>query len=85
MVKVYSLFDRKLREYGALVIMNNDDACRRGLAQSFQNSKGQESTIDQYPEDFDCMCLGSFDPESGVINPETPRLVFNCAELRAKE
>lgn len=75
---IYSLFDRKLKEYGPLVVSNNDAAVRRAL---IDGVPGSGSTIAKYPEDFDLMCLGLFDAETGKIVAEAPRLVDNVGSL----
>lgn len=79
-MRIYSLFDRKLKEFGGLVVMNNDEAVKRALAQSVASP--QSGLLSQHPEDFDLKCLGIIDVERGKITPEEiPVLVVNCAEL----
>lgn len=63
-MRVYSLLDRKLREYGGLVQANNGDACKRALVDGI---KGSNSLVEKHPEDFDLMEVGSFDSETGVL------------------
>lgn len=75
---VYSLFDRKVKEYGNLVVASNDEAILRAAREGIA---GSGSTAAKYPEDFDLMRVGSFDPESGLLGVETPRLVANVGEL----
>lgn len=81
-MKIYSLFDRKLREYGQLVTMVNDDGVMRAMKEMQAQSNGG-STLEKYPEDFDLMCVGEFDPQTGILNIESavPRLVCNVASL----
>lgn len=79
-MRIYSLFDRKLKEFGALVVMNNDEAVKRALGESLRS--GQAGLLSSHPEDFDLKCLGVIDVERGKITPEEiPALVVNCAEL----
>ena len=79
-MRIYSLFDRKVKEYGQLVLSQNDEAVKRSMLEGLQ--RGNAGTVGQYPEDFDLMCLGVFDPERGRIVPEDiPFLVVNVAEL----
>lgn len=79
-MRIYSLFDRKLREYGQLVMMNNDEAVKRALAESLPQSQG--TTLAKYPEDFDLMYLGEIDVTTGVIERSmVPVLVINVAGL----
>lgn len=70
-MKIYSLFDRKVREFLALVVCPNDESCVRALRESLV---GSASTVTKYPADFDLMCLGEFDVETGVIVPVVPAL-----------
>lgn len=76
-MKVYSLFDRKLREYGGLVLCPNDDGVRRALHEGVTPN----STVGKYPEDYDLMYLGEFDPQSGVIKPDLIALVDNVRDI----
>lgn len=76
-MQVYSLFDRKLREYGGLVLMPNDASCKRALHEGLSSN----STVGKYPEDYDLMLLGEFDPLSGVIKPGVIVLVDNVADI----
>lgn len=76
---VYSLFDRKMAEYGPLVLGNNDEAVKRALREVVSGSAGV--TMVKFPEDFDLYCLGEFDQVSGELDGEMPRLVFNVSSL----
>lgn len=78
-MKIYSLFDRKMREFGGLQLAANDDVVRRALSEGV---RGTGSTPEKYPDDFDLMCLGDMDPASGKIVLEEPvRLVDNLSQL----
>lgn len=77
---VFSLLDRKLKEYGPLVQMNSPEAVKRGLADTLR--AGKAGLIGEHPEDFDLMWIGEFDVETGVLVPaKVPTLVVNAAEL----
>jgi len=74
-MNIYSLYDRKLREFGPLVVSNNDESVVRALREGLPGSGG---TVNKYPEDFDLMCLGALDVDTGLIVPErVPLLVVN--------
>lgn len=77
-MRVYSLFDRKMKEYGSLVMGSNDESTVRALKEMLL---GSQSTVSKYPGDYDLMCLGYFDVENGEILAETPTLVVNCEEV----
>lgn len=82
MYNVYSLFDRKLKVYGALVQERNDFAIQRTLADGVRENA--ESLLGKHPEDFDLFQVGVFNEESGLLMtdaPFIPRLVCNVLEL----
>lgn len=82
-MNMYTLFDRKLREHGQIVLANNDEACKRALKDGLS---GSGSTVEKYPEDFDLMCVGSFDSETGMVVPiGIPKLVENVSNLLPKK
>lgn len=62
-MRIYSLFDRKVGEFGGLVLAPNDESVRRALKDGLPPG----STEAKYPHDFDLCCLGEFDSASGVI------------------
>lgn len=75
---VYSLWDRKLKEFGALATARNDDAVKRALLDGI---RGSRSVVEQHPDDFDVVRLGAFDPEAGTITPEVPKVIANVSVL----
>lgn len=80
-MRVYSLLDRKLREYGALVQANNGEAVQRALVDGL---KGSNSLVEKHPEDFDLMEVGTFDTDTGLIggtDSGVPMLIVNVAQL----
>lgn len=78
-MRVYSLLDRKLREYGNLVQANNSEAIKRALVDGL---KGTGSLIEKHPEDFDLMEVGSFNVETGeLIGIGIPQLIENVGSL----
>lgn len=80
-MKVYSLFDRRLREFGSLVLFKNDEAAERGMLDAFS---GQDTLVSKHPGDFDLMCVGAFDQETGLLDSGAMAmalLVVNFAEL----
>lgn len=77
-MRIYSIFDRKMREYGSLVLSSNDETVRRAVKEGVS---GSTSTLAKYPEDFDVMFLGRFDPEKGLIVASSPVLVDSVATI----
>jgi len=66
-MRLYSIFDRKLREFGAIVVQPNDGACIRALSDGV--AAQPQSLMAMHPEDFELRCLGAFDVETGEISP----------------
>lgn len=80
---LFSLFDRKLREYAQLVQANNAESVKRALLDGVRGSK---SLVEKYPQDFDLMELGEFDVETGVILPrQVPLFIDNLGSLLGGE
>lgn len=81
LMKVYSVFDRKMREFGQLVYGRTDEAVTR----AFQDSLRSRSPVADHAEDYELMCLGEFDAESGrLVGIEgPPRHVVMAATLVA--
>lgn len=78
-MQLFSLFDRKMREYGQIVQANNAEACKRALCDGV---RGTKSLVEKHPDDFDLYRLGEFDTDTGVIKATgVPVLVCNVGEL----
>lgn len=76
---VYSLLDVKAKEYGALVLAQNDEMIFRSLMDGVRSG---DSLLARYPEDFHVMRLGVFDIETGQLVPENiPQLVASVREV----
>lgn len=83
-VKIYSLRDKKLGEFGQLVCMPTDEAVIRALKDSL--GSGQAGTMNKYPEDFELYELGDMDVEEGrIVVTRLPRLVVNVGVLAQPE
>lgn len=80
-MKVYTLFDRKVGEYGSPVIGATDEAVVRALKDGIPAT----STEGKYPEDFDLMCLGTYDPITGELQGSKPRVVFRLSAILGQE
>lgn len=80
MVVLYALLDRKLREYGVVLVSKNTETMVRELRNQVM---GSGSTIEKYPDDFDLYRLGEFDTETGIISAMKVQLVENVSTLLA--
>lgn len=73
-VRMYSLFDRKRREFGPVFSAKNDEDMRRGLYEL----RGSGTLPDKYPEDYDVFYLGDYDQATGQLFAcEIPSMVVN--------
>lgn len=80
MFKVYSVYDKKLQEFGQLAVSKNDESMRRAVLDGVKSSG---SMIEKYPEDYDLYRVGEFHQDTGFLaGLSTPAvLVCNVAEL----
>lgn len=78
-MRVYSVLDLKVKEYGPLILGNSDAAMARAARDGVP---GSGSVIAKHPEDFNLMYLGEFDVDTGMLVPvDVPILVENFATL----
>lgn len=79
MLEVYTLFDRRMREFGALVTAQNEDTARRMVGDGLR----QDSLVSRYPGDYDLYQLGVYDERTGLIERHaSPVLVATVDEIR---
>lgn len=62
-MRLYSLYDRKMGEFGALVQSRSDEAVVRALRELFES----DNQVSKYPEDFDLFYVGDIDVETGEV------------------
>lgn len=79
MLAIFSVLDRKLREFGPLVADRTEESMLRSLATAIRGAP--EQMMSKYPEDFDLYRIGSFDPETGVMTSDGPVLVSRVAAV----
>lgn len=75
-MKLYALLDKKMGEFGPVLVANNDGHMSRLL----QERMDQNQTVAKYPADFDLYELGSYEVETGKIEP-VQRFVCNMGVL----
>lgn len=63
-MRVYSIYDRKVREYGSLLLAPNNDVMVRNV---ITGVRGSGSLMEKYPEDFQLEYLGDVDPNTGML------------------
>lgn len=76
-LRVYSMYDRKARGFGALMNFVNDEIARRAVLAIVRG----DGEIKNFPGDFDMYCLGEMDSETGVLDAGIPTPVFNVGDL----
>lgn len=79
---VYSLLDRKMKEFGQLVVARNEESVKRGIVDGL---RGSGSLVERHPDDFDLYVVGEFDQETGVLVPVHSRLIGSVAEILQRE
>lgn len=77
MVKIYCVRDQYLG-YGQLFTAANDAVAIRDFRLAVSR---KDSLMFASAKDFDLMCLGTFDPELGVISSEAPVIVASGASI----
>lgn len=81
--RVYSVLDRKVREFGPLMLERTEESMIRSLLSGVRDNP--TSLIGKYPEDFDLYHVANFDPETGKVVPEDSSvLVGNVADIVAR-
>lgn len=75
MVKIYSVRDQ-YTGYGQPFTASSDAVATRDFRIACNKA---DSLLYASPKDFDLMCLGTFDPDLGVICPEAPVIVASGA------
>lgn len=76
-MRIYSLLDRKAREFGAPMWAKNDDVMKRLLKDTLPH----ETIAFEHPGDFDLFFLGSMSEDTGVIAAGAPQLVVTLQEV----
>lgn len=79
-MKLYSVFDMKSASYGPLVAYHTDGEAARAVALVLRE-KG--SAISEFPADFNLTCLGNWEPQTGELTGDEPRVVCNLQALVA--
>jgi len=79
---VYTLLDRKLREFGQLVLARNEPTVRRLLVDSVV---GSGSMLEKHPGDFDLYHVGEFNAETGRLSVNDPLLLANLLDILQEE
>lgn len=75
-MRLYSLLDTAAREYGPVMLFQNDAVARRWL----QDQLPAQSLERRRSYDFQVFCLGVMDVHTGVIVATVPELVQSLVD-----
>lgn len=82
MMFIYAISDRKSAFQPDLLVLPNDDVARRYFTQFVREKQATSPFIPlvSYPQDFDVICLGSFDPDTGSISCDSKHFLLSIDE-----
>lgn len=78
-MRLYAMLDRKMKEFGPVMVSRNDPVMFRVL----RDSLPPQSNEGRHPEDFDLYFLGVMSVETGVISSSAPLLVATLEQVLA--
>lgn len=79
--KLYSLKDTKLGKFGMPFVAPNDEIAKRMLHSTVNAG---ETTVAEYPEDFQLYLLGSYNDDTGELTSEL-KFIANATEFSNKK
>ena len=65
-LKLFSIYDSKAKNYDRVITLRTTEEAIRSFSYSINDEKHQYST---YPEDFVLFELGTYDEDTGMIEP----------------
>lgn len=77
--KFYAVYDSKLGFYGTPNSFVNDAEAIRAMNYVVME---EGTMLSRNPEDFHLYCVGSYNTDTGEIEPEAPRHVAHLLQLR---
>lgn len=81
---VYSIYDKVVKHYGDLVMLENDDVAIRWFIQMYKqvkNSDAKFSPLADHPSDFDLYRIGSFDVNLGDFLKDQNDCIYKGSNL----
>lgn len=81
--RVYSIRDDRMRTYGNLVFVENDNVATRAFGDLVTSDP--KSLMAMHPSDFSIWFVGEFDAETGVFSCETTPYVIARADEFVKK
>ncbi|QXP08213.1 MAG: nonstructural protein [Arizlama microvirus] len=80
-MKLYAIHDKRAETYYNVMAMPTDAHAVRSFTQEV-NREAPENMLNQYPDDFQIVKVGTFDEETGEITPEHTMLMEASAAKR---
>lgn len=82
-LKLYSMHDRKMNVYLTPFPSRGDVDAVRNVKTSSLHPEMKNTPVGEHPEDFDLVCIGEFDDETGAISSCIPMIIGNVALICA--
>ena len=76
---LFCVFDSAAHRYLDPFVAPTAEVAMRGFGHAVNQENHQ---FNQFPEDYTLFHIGSFDPESGQLEPETPRSLGNALTFK---
>lgn len=80
--KVYSLFDSQVKAYMQPFFMRTKGEAVRALMQLLGDSN---TNVAKYPQDFILFQIGTYDDETGLIQPNAPESLGVAIEFKKED
>lgn len=74
MKKIYCIYDKASKTFSGVTADYNEQTITRGLT-DVVNNNNSTSLFNLHPQDFELICLGDFDDETGAIIPHVEKVL----------
>ena len=74
--KIYSVFDVQAEAFGQPFFMQTDGIALRSFNEAAQNP---QTEISKYPDDYVLYNIGTYDDDTGIITPQTPKRLHSAS------
>jgi hypothetical protein len=82
MNECFTIYDSKANHFATPFFSHTIETALRALKS--QVNKGQ-GPLHDFPEDYILFHIGRYNPETGQLEPESPRSIANCVTLKDAE
>lgn len=80
-MKIYSVFDTKVANYGRPWYAYQDAAAIREFSDAVNDASNPANQWNKHPEDFQLFCIGAFDDATGALSSHAPLALINAAAV----